>query len=58
VILVAGGASASATYYCWDLLGLVSVAVTASLFVTGRRNVGPACAMEIPVVARFSNLMT
>jgi O-antigen ligase len=55
VIIVANGATAGAAYYSWDLLGLVSVAVTsAALLIKGRdpRN-APRALKQMP----FSNLL-
>jgi O-antigen ligase len=53
VIIVANGATASAAYYSWDLLGLVSVAVAASLLMV-RKNKGRE-QRAAPVL--FSNLL-
>jgi hypothetical protein len=54
VIIVANGATAGAAYYSWDLLGLVSVAVAASIFVVRRSSSGAQPEIQMP----FSNLMT
>jgi O-antigen ligase len=53
VILVANGATASAAYYSWDLLGLVSVAVSSSLLVVRRNVVSERRAAQAP----FNNLL-
>jgi O-antigen ligase len=53
VVIVANGATASAAYYSWDLLGLVSVAVAASAIVVKRDS---AHEQPLPQV-RFSNLL-
>jgi O-antigen ligase len=53
VIIAANGATAGAAYYSWDLLGLMSVAVAASLFLA-RRGIGcERPALQMP----FSNLL-
>ena len=53
VIIVANGATAGAAYYSWDLLGLVSVAVAASLLKTSTvRAIVPQDAQP-----RFFNLL-
>jgi O-antigen ligase len=53
VIVVANCATASAAYYSWDLLGLVSVAVAASTLVAGKVTAGDRHAPPM----RFSNLL-
>lgn len=53
VIIVANGATASAAYYSWDLLGLVSVAVAASLLIVRKSTARVQRAGRLP----FSNLL-
>lgn len=53
VIIVANGATAGAAYYSWDLLGLMSVAVSSSLLIARRRSGG---AKPMPKM-QFSNLL-
>jgi O-antigen ligase len=53
VIIVSNGASAGAAYFSWDLLGLMSVAVSSSVLMV-RKNTGAAVpAAQMP----FSNLL-
>jgi O-antigen ligase len=56
VILVANGAAATAAYYSWDLLGLVSVGVAASLLMV-RRSAGSEEHAAHAAQIRFSNLL-
>jgi O-antigen ligase len=53
VIIVANCATAGAAYYSWDLLGLISVAVSSSLLVTSRDVENHGRSPQTP----FSNLL-
>lgn len=53
VIIVANGATAGAAYYSWDLLGLMSVAVSSSLLIARRKIEAKGRPAEMP----FSNLL-
>jgi O-antigen ligase len=53
VIIAANGATAGAAYYSWDLLGLMSVAVTAGLLMRRRGTVSN----QRVVQRQFSNLL-
>jgi O-antigen ligase len=55
VIIVANGATAGAAYYSWDLLGLVSVAVTSAVLLVRRR--GPESTSPAIKQMPFSNLL-
>jgi len=53
VIIVANGASAGAAYFSWDLLGLMSVAVSSSVLMVRKDAGGGVPAARMP----FSNLL-
>jgi hypothetical protein len=53
VIIVSNGASAGAAYFSWDLLGLMSVAVSSSVLFARSHAGGAVPAAQMP----FGNLL-